>query len=99
MKSTFTFEFSLPCQYVCRVVQSGNSIIFAETLIILVEFSLLIEAFSVIIATQQYHNVRIEGYKLAFLFPCESLEYTQDAPSEENDKEKSTTHSLPLISP
>ena len=37
---------------------------------------------------------KIERYKLAILLPCESLEYIQDAPSDENDKEKSITHSF-----
>ena len=44
------------------------------------------------------HN-KIKCYKLAVLFTCESLEYTHDAPSDENDKENAITHSLPFVSP
>ena len=42
---------------------------------------------------------KIKCYKLAFLFPCESLECTHDAPSDENDKEKVITHSVPYVFP
>ena len=44
------------------------------------------------------HN-KIKCYKLAVLFPCESLEYTHDAPSDENDKENAITHSFPFVCP
>ena len=42
---------------------------------------------------------KIKRYKLAVLFPCESMEYVQDTPSDENDKEKAITYSSPTVSP
>ena len=53
--------------------------------------SIVLEIMIIIILCQQK---KIKRYKLAILLPCESLEYIQDAPSDENDKEKSITHSF-----
>ena len=60
------------------------------------ESSIVLEIMIIINPNQQK---KIKRYKLAILFPCESLEYIQDAPSDENDKEKSITHSFPFVCP